>query len=451
MGNDKEFECALFKFSLISPLLHVEREEDRKRIIMSIAEREFDIPYSQKKRITARTINNYLNRYENEGFQGLMRQPRSDRKKLKSISNELLEKIIELKKEEPRRSARQIIRLIQSSGEDGKHLKERTVSRILKNRGLTRKDILPRKIYRSFEMENINDLWEVDISDGIFIKGSKKMTYLFAFIDDFSRIIPHAQFYYDEKLPRLEDCLKKAILKRGIPIKIYADNGKIFISNHLKRICAELGISLINHLPYSPQSKGKIERFFLRVKKEFLLEARGADIQSIEELNSFFMSWLEVEYHRTEHHAIGTTPFDRFAGNLIKTSIRKVESMEEITEIFLYRETRKVNRTTGVIKLNGNKYQVNDVSLIGKDVEVRFDPYDLGRIFVYNEDAFCETVYPVNLKNPFYNKISEENTRSEGDIRKSSIEFFTRLKQKEQELNKKESSPIDFTRLQKEE
>ena len=299
-------------------------------------------------------------------------------------------------------------------------------------------------------MESINDLWEVDISKGIFIKSSKKMTYLFAFIDDFSRIIPHAQFYYDEKLPRLEDCLKKAILKRGIPKKIYADNGKIFISNHLKRICAELRISLINHLPYSPQSKGKIERFFLRVKKEFLLEARGADIQSIEELNSFFMSWLEVEYHRREHHAIGTTPFDRFAQNLSKNHLRKIESMEEITEIFLYRKTRKVNRNNGIIKLNGNSYQLSDVSLIGKNVEARFDPYDLGRIFVYCENAFRETAYPVNLKNPFYNNITEENTRSKGEIRKSSIEFFTRLKQKELELNKKESSPIDFTRLQKE-
>ena len=257
MEEDKEFERALFKFSLISSLLHPESEEDRKRTVQSITERELDIPYSQKKRITAKTLENYLSRYESEGFAGLMRQTRSDKSKLKSVSDELLWRIIELKKEEPRRSARQIIKLI--SGCEGGRLKERTVSRILKNNGLTRKDLLPKKIHRSFEMEHISDLWEADICDGLFIKSASRMTYLFAFIDDFSRVVPHAQFYYDEKLPRLEDCLKKAILKRGIPKKIYADNGKVFVSNHLKRICAELGIRLINHLPYSPQSKGNVK------------------------------------------------------------------------------------------------------------------------------------------------------------------------------------------------
>jgi len=34
---------------------------------------------------------------------------------------------------------------------------------------------------------------------------------LFAILDDFSRYIVHCEFYWDEKLPRMEDSLKKAM------------------------------------------------------------------------------------------------------------------------------------------------------------------------------------------------------------------------------------------------
>lgn len=452
MDNDKEFEQALFRFSLISPLLHIDDETERKNIMRTLVNREHDIPYSEKRQVTVKTLENYLRRYNEDGFDGLKRQRRNDKKVLKSMSNEVFDKIVALKKEEPRRSARQIIRIIEALPEhEGVNLKERTVSRILKNNGLTRKDLKPKKIHQSFEMDTINDLWETDISDGLYLQRTKEMTYCFAFIDDHSRLIPHAQFYSDEKLPRLEDCLKKAILKRGTPKAIYADNGKVFVSTHLKRICAELGIRLIHHLPYSPQSKGKIERFFLRMKKEFLIEARAADLSSIDELNSYFHSWLEVEYHRKEHHGIGTTPLQRFTRELSRTKVRRVESMEEITEIFLYREKRKVGLSNGAIKLNGNIYSSPDVSLLGKNIEVRFDPYDMSRIYVYYEGSFVHIAYPRSLSNTVYQKVPEESNTDEKQIRSSSIEFFTRLKQKEQEILKKESASIDFTKLNKKE
>lgn len=359
-------------------------------------------------------------------------------------------KIKELKEEDPKRTANQIVRLIAATpGMENANLKERTVSRLLKDNRLTRKDLKPKKIHQSFEKEHINELWESDITDGIVIRGTDKMTYLFAFIDDHSRIIPHAQFYYDEKLPRLEDALKKAVLKRGIPKILYVDNGKVFDANHLKRICAELGIRLVHHLPYSPWSKGKIERFFQRVQREFMSEARHADIHSLEELNSFLNTWLEMEYHRVEHHSIGSTPIDRYHDDLKRVQIRKIESLEEITEIFLYREKRYVHSSSGIVKLNGNLYQVKNFGLLGLEVEIRFDPFDISRIFVYVDGKFSETAFPRNLKNPVLFNIPEESKTRESEIRQSSVDFFARLKQKELERTRKENKTIDFTKLGK--
>lgn len=451
MEKDKDLSPELFKFSLISPLIHLDDREERQSVVESITGKDLEIPESGKNSLTPKTVSNYLKRYEKDGFGGLRRKKRSDSGKLKVMTEEVFLKIKALKEENPERTVNQIIRLIASApGMENIVLKERTVSRILKDNRLTRKELKPKKIHYAFEKEHINELWQSDITDGIVIRGNNRMTHLFAFIDDYSRIIPHGQFYYDEKLPRLEDCLKKAILKRGIPKVLYVDNGKVFDATHLKRICAELGIRLVHHLPYSPQSKGKIERFFQRVQREFMSEAKFADIHSLEELNSFFFTWVEMEYHRVEHHAIGGTPIDRYQNDLKKTPVRKVESLEEITEIFLYREKRTVHTSSGAIRLNGNVYQSMNYSLLGREVEIRFDPFDLTKVFVYADGKFSEAVLPVDIKNQNYLIIPEENKASIQAIRQSSIDFFSRLKQKELEKARKENRSIDFTKLKSE-
>ncbi len=447
MENDKELDTALYKFGLISPLIHLDNEAVRETVARSIVEQEHTMPHSGKTRLTKKTLGNYQKRYKQKGFEGLKRKKRSDRDLYKGLSPVLQEKITELKKEDPKRSSRLIIRLIKAQkGFENSSLHERTVSRFMKKNGLTRKHLLPKKIHYSFEKEKINALWQSDISDGIYLSKEKKMSYLFAFIDDYSRLVPHAEFYPDEKSPRLEDCLKKAILKRGIPEVLYVDNGKVFDSTHLKRICAELGIRLLHHLPYTPESKGKIERFFLRAQREFFSEASHAGIGSLEELNSFFMTWLEIEYHRVEHHSIGTTPLDRYIHDFQKHKPRTVESLEEITEIFLYREKRNVNKQSGIIKLNGNLYQVKEYALLSHDVEVRFDPFDMSRVFVYHEGKYVQQAHLRTLKNQVFAKVPEEDQTPEAAVRKSSVDYLSRLKQKELEIRQKEFSPIDFSR-----
>lgn len=448
MDEEKSFQISLFKYGLISQLLHVKDSGELSILIKEIASKEYDIPFSTKKTVSEKSIRRYLHEYKLNGFNVLKRKTRNDKNIPKAIDKGLFDIIVSLKKENPKRSARQIIQIVKQNPQyESVRMAERTVSRIFKNNNLTRRILLPKKLRRSFEMEHINELWQTDGMDGIFIPAKNKKTHLIAFIDDYSRLITHAQFYYDEKLPRLEDCFKKAILKRGIPKSIYTDNGKIFVSNHFKIICGELGIHLIHHQPYSPQAKGKIERFFHRVQQEFILEAEGVNIDSVEHLNSLFQSWLEVNYHRTEHNSTGMTPFNRFTDDMKTTKIRKVESLEEITEIFLSREKRKVHNVQGLVKIFGNDYRINDSNLIDKEIEIRFDPFDLSKVFIYYEGKFIQISYPSSIKNNIQPNIPEEKDESKTVIRQSSIEYFTRLKQKEIELYKKESGNIDFSKL----
>jgi transposase InsO family protein len=111
---------------------------------------------------------------------------------------------------------------------------------------------------RKFEAELPNDLWQSDVMHGpmVDVDGRMRKSYLIAFIDDHSRLVPYGGFYLSEGLPSYLDALKWALLKRGLCRKLYVDNGPAFRSKHLEYICACLGIALIHSKPYTPQGRG---------------------------------------------------------------------------------------------------------------------------------------------------------------------------------------------------
>jgi transposase InsO family protein len=63
---------------------------------------------------------------------------------------------------------------------------------------------------------------------------------LYAVLDDASRLIPHAQFYAHQGLDALLDCLRQAIAARGVPVRLYVDNAKVYRSEQLARITASV-------------------------------------------------------------------------------------------------------------------------------------------------------------------------------------------------------------------
>ena len=78
-------------------------------------------------------------------------------------------------------------------------------------------------------------------------------------LDDKTRMIMHAEFYSNQRLPILEDSFRKALLKFGKPKEILVDNGKIFVSKWFKRACARFGIRHIAAKPYCAQTKGYVK------------------------------------------------------------------------------------------------------------------------------------------------------------------------------------------------
>jgi len=395
MDEKKREQIALFRYSLIVPFLSQEELEwgVKGELVQRMVKEITTIPYSQKTSLNESTIRRYLKTYRDKGFDGLKPKIRTDKGKSHKIQSETLEQAFLLKKEEPRRSARKIIQIMES------HqmvplglLKPSTLSRIFKQQGLTAKNLRQsNKSFRSFQAEHANQIWQSDTLYGPYLPDpdrpeKKKQTYLIAIIDDYSRLIVHAQFYWYERLPNLENTLHKAILKRGIPEVFYVDNGQVYSAHQINAICAELGIRKISCKPYSPEGKGKIERFFGTVRSDFLTELTHEKVDFLHQLNNKFWAWLEQEYHQKIHSVTNETPNIRWRQNV--TSFMKKIDEKQLQTIFLWREKRKVSKL-GLVSLCGLQFEVSSF-LVGKSVEVKYNHFDLSEVFIFLDGRFIQ-------------------------------------------------------------
>jgi hypothetical protein len=202
---------------------------------------------------------------------------------------------------------------------------------------------------------------------------------LFLIVDDHSRLLVHGRFMAAENTRAGQDVLRAAIVRRGLPEVLYADNGAPFANAMLGRTCAVLGIRLIHSAPYSPEGRGKQERLNRYIRERFLAEATHVGIDSLHELNDRFAAWVDLVANRRTHAETGMTPEARFAAG----GPPRAADAARLVEAFRWSAQRKVTRTA-TVSLDGNHYCV-DPALVGRRVELRFDPEDLARIEVFAE------------------------------------------------------------------
>jgi hypothetical protein len=300
----------------------------------------------------------------------------------------------------------------------------------------------PVKGMKRFRKEYRNQLWQADLKYGPYLPDPKnpkktKRTYLIAFIDDYSRLVPHAEFYEEQRLPALEDCFKKAILKRGIPNSIFVDNGKIFVSRWLRIACARLNIRHLTAAPYAPESKGKIERFMGRVD-EFLAEAEFLNPKSLKELNEAFQGWLEEAYNHKPHSALEApyTPASVFAADPKPV---RFATAEELREAFLWEEDRKVD-PTGCIKYGGRQYDAGP-DLIGQTVEIRFDPFADEEIEIWLNGKKDRVARELKVNQPRVKPAEQPVSKP------SRSRYLDLMSQKETERRKRKLGAISFREI----
>lgn len=373
----------LFRYQLIREAADpAHSTKERGRIVRGLAEREHTDPFGRRVRVSRQTLDRWIRDWRAGGFDALVPNPRQATAR---TPTEVRELAVALRRENPQRTAAGIRRILRA------HLgwspDERTLQRHFHRLGLTGQGAgTAAPVFGRFEAERPNELWTGDALHGPQVAGRK--TYLFAFLDDHSRAICGHRWGYAEDTVRLAAALRPALASRGVPEGIYVDNGSAFVDAWLLRACAKLGIKLVHSAPGRPQGRGKIERWFRVVREQFLVEITDDShvggrhyVADLAELNRLFTAWVETVYHRTVHSETGQAPLARWqAGGPFP-----LPTPAALAEAFLWQERRTVTKTA-TVSLHGNTYQV-DPTLVGRKVELVFDPFDLTRIEVRHGGA----------------------------------------------------------------
>jgi putative transposase len=386
---DERREEALRRYQLIAPLLDEGSSEWEKLNARWLLRCQGDV--------SERTMRRYVAAFKQGGFDALLPKERKDKGLSKAISPEVLELAAQYRRELPGRSAERIQQLLKQQG----HVVARsTLERHLRQQGLSGREIQAQQKQvssRRFNRQGRNTLWQSDLKYGPCLPDPKQLgrkirTYLVAILDDATRMIVHAEFYDNQKLPVLEDTFRKAVFKCGAPDAFYVDNGKIFVSHWMKLACARLRVRHLNTKAYSPESKGKIERFN-RTVEEFLQEAALEKPQTLKQLNELFRVWLSEGYNHRIHSSLsGKSPAQAFAQD---SKALRFPSPEALRDAFLWEAERVVDKS-GCIKLEGQLYEVG-VEFIRKKVLLRYDPMNLSQVEVWVAGEKRKVIEPANI------------------------------------------------------
>ncbi len=371
MTEEQREEIALFRFGVISDLVGATRLEhgERGRRIKEKAAARWNIPHSQRTRISDNTIRRWVTMYEKSGrqFDALKPVPRSDIGRCRQVDEDTVLSLVRLRKAKPLLPVVQLIEEMEKKGlvSPGYTLSQSSAYRVLKKSGISGRPSSDPVDRRRFEAEFPNDIWQSDVMHGphVVVDGKKRKSYLIAFLDDHSRLITQARFMLSENLASFLSVYRAALMTRGLPRKLYVDNGPAFRSRHLEKVCACLGIAITHTPPYTPQGRGKVERFFRTVRSQLLCGFTG---KTLEDLNQALDDWLGLTYHRRPHSSTGQSPLERFASHL--ELIRKPPI--DLDDHFRKEVRRRVNKDRSV-SIHGLSFEA-PTRLIGEQISLLF-------------------------------------------------------------------------------
>ncbi|MCK5486309.1 MAG: DDE-type integrase/transposase/recombinase [Desulfobacterales bacterium] len=410
MTKKQKEEVALFRFGIICDLVGTLRLEhgDAEKLIQSKSEQVWNIPYSNRTRIAASTIRSWIKRYQKSAgqFSSLYPSGRSDQGRSRKVDGETILAIVKMKREKPSLPATDLIKELQKKEliTPGITLYPSTVYRILQKEGVKR-ETAGKIDRRRFEAEYPNDIWQSDVMHGpmVNIDGKMRKSYLIAFIDDHSRLLPQAEFYLNERLVSWLDAFRKALLTRGLPRRLYVDNGSAFRTKHLERICASLGMALIHTPPYTPQGRGKIERFFRSVRDRFLTTC--PENLTLDGINRMFSEWIPLNYHNRVHTSTGETPIQRFGRHIELTRTAPVD-----LEDHFRKEVRRRVTKDRTVSIDNRSYEA-PTKFIGEQLQLLYHEDRPDRVEIMYKGATHGFLVALDLNANF--KVKRDRDKAE--------------------------------------
>lgn len=380
-------DVALFRYSLARPLVDPRLSApERGELVRSLADRQHVGPAGELVWVSRSTLDRWARILRLDGFEALVPRPREVTPR---TAAQLLDLAVVLKRERPARTATQVARIMRQT--HGRGPSARTLQRHFARLGLARHPdaVAQPEVFGRFEADFPNELW---ISDGLHagsVRGPTiegRSTVLAAILDDHARYVVAGRWGFAEDTLSLQAALHDAVKVHGCPAGFYCDNGSAYVSHQLAWSLAVLDIKIVHSRRGRPQGRGKIERWNRTCREEFLVEIEtgaglgGSPTSSLAELNRLFGAWLHQSYHQRVHSETTQTPAARYHHRATDAPPLRRPGVEALRRAFLWRQTRTVTSWRAV-SLLGNHYEV-DAALVGQEVDLLFNPFDLEHIEV---------------------------------------------------------------------
>lgn len=333
---------------------------------------------AERNGLSVRTLQRYVKRYREENVDGLKPKATGGRTG-HAISDEVLQKAIDLRLELPSRSVGDIIYIMEANGVTGAgEVKRSTLQKYLQEAGYglaQMKRYLPAaggNASGRFQMAHRMKLVQADIKYGPYIYRNgcrSRQVYWIGWIDDYSRLVLGGKFYERQEERYVVESLQETVRKYGLMMSVYCDNGSQYIGKHLRAMCRNLGIKLRHALPHNAQGKGKIERLNRDVET-FSKECNLMKCRSVDEINAYFITWMDKKHQDSSHSSLedGKSPREVFDGDVAHPLVPVPDRL--IDEAPCVEEQRTVRN--GCVSVDGIVFEIPAKCLDGRPVTVRW-------------------------------------------------------------------------------
>jgi len=403
--QDHREAVALFRLSVIGELTHRDLVRGELRAELGLlSQRRLRPPGAEAtRRFGVSTLERWLYDYKEGGLEALKPAPRTDRGRGRALSDELKELILDIRREHRTASADLILRTVEEVGLVSRgQVTPTTVRRLFQEHDLPRlskkKGDLPVGQRLRWQAERPNALWQGDVChlSPIEVGGQKRPVRVHALMDDCSRYVVAIEAHHHEREIDMLGLLVRAIRRRGAPDALYLDNGSTYRGDTLSVACRRMEIALLHPPPGSPESRGKIERFF-RTLREGCTDFLG-EMASLHDINVRLWAFVDQRYHRRPHAGLfGRTPEQVFRG----ANARSI-SEEKLRQALTVRVKRRVCNDS-IVSVQGGQFQVEQSFLAGKVVTVGYCMID-EPIVPWVEHL--EHVYPIEPVDPIKNGLT---------------------------------------------
>jgi len=391
MNDDDRNREALFRHAILGELLSRDlRRGELRPALEELSQKTFTDERGHPRHIAFKTLEDWYYVYRRRGFEALKPKARSDLGSCRGLTSEQQQLVLDLKREDPGRSAYLILREMELAG----RLKSGQVSlsvlqRLLRRNGLSGPRMeLDRPVRYRWQASMCGELWQADALHGPVLINPRtarpQRTIVFGLIDDRSRIIPYIEAGFGETEHRFLAVLYNAIARRGILRHLLVDNHASFSGYDLRFLCARLNIHLVHSRPGDGPGKGKIERFWRSLRRHLIGRLKLEEITTVDELNLRIWSYVESEYHHRPHASLaGKTPLEVWesgAGN-----VRWPSDPAELEKAF-YGEVDRLARNDSTVQWRGSVYEVPP-HLRRQTVRLRYSLLDSDRVSVLDRNV----------------------------------------------------------------